>query len=269
MRANPQLAAAQVSDFQTLITVMTAAKSVDEGLDALIRSAALIGMRRVSPVSNLNWPAVGSAESNVQTELELLEKCGWAHENLALALAKRDKGQPRTSTCGAHARFKHLPFVSFFSDPSPDPKSAPLKVNTAVYLGLGLTGALVVPVRMARGRIGLVSWFGDKTQEEFDELLERHGPDLLVLAHYFFALIPGTENSILVPEDFATLSVREAECLSHAALGQLDREISSSLGISLDTVRFHIENAKHKLGGRTKGHTIALASQLGLIEVGR
>lgn len=50
----------------------------------------------------------------------------------------------------------------------------------------------------------------------------------------------------------ALLSPRETQCLHWAALGKTDNEIGTILTISPRTARFHIENAKKKLGVATR-----------------
>jgi DNA-binding CsgD family transcriptional regulator len=57
------------------------------------------------------------------------------------------------------------------------------------------------------------------------------------------------------------LTEREAECLHLVAQGKTDAEIGESLGISPRTVRFHVGNAKTKLGVTTRIQ--AVAKQLG------
>jgi DNA-binding CsgD family transcriptional regulator len=55
------------------------------------------------------------------------------------------------------------------------------------------------------------------------------------------------------------LSPREVECLSWAAAGKTDAEIGRILAISPRTTRFHIENAKKKLGVATRVQAVAEA----------
>ena len=55
------------------------------------------------------------------------------------------------------------------------------------------------------------------------------------------------------------LTEREAECLRWLSVGKSDSEISIILGISPRTVRFHIDNAKVKLGAATRIQAVAKA----------
>ena len=56
-----------------------------------------------------------------------------------------------------------------------------------------------------------------------------------------------------------SLTDREAECLRWLSVGKSDSEISIILGISPRTVRFHIDNAKVKLGAATRIQAVAKA----------
>lgn len=58
------------------------------------------------------------------------------------------------------------------------------------------------------------------------------------------------------------LSPREVECLRWAAAGKTDTEIGVILSISARTTRFHIENAKKKLGVATRIQAVAEALRL-------
>jgi LuxR family quorum sensing-dependent transcriptional regulator len=58
------------------------------------------------------------------------------------------------------------------------------------------------------------------------------------------------------------LSRREAECLRWAAAGKTDNEIGAILSISPRTARFHIENAKKKLGVSTRIQAVTEALRL-------
>jgi len=56
------------------------------------------------------------------------------------------------------------------------------------------------------------------------------------------------------------------EVLRLVALGLANGEIASQLGISPETVRNHVRNARDKLGAQTKAHAVALAFQRRLFE---
>ena len=56
-----------------------------------------------------------------------------------------------------------------------------------------------------------------------------------------------------------SLTDREIECLRWVALGKTDGEIATIIGIGKRTARFHVENAKKKLGVATRVQAVAEA----------
>jgi LuxR family quorum sensing-dependent transcriptional regulator len=61
------------------------------------------------------------------------------------------------------------------------------------------------------------------------------------------------------------LTPREAECLRWAGHGLTDPEVADLLGISRRTVGVHVENARRKLGARTRLAAFSRAQELGLL----
>lgn len=61
------------------------------------------------------------------------------------------------------------------------------------------------------------------------------------------------------PEDDATpsLTPRERDCLAFVAEGKSDWEISVILAVSQSTVKFHVDNARRKLGAVNRAHAVA------------
>lgn len=62
-----------------------------------------------------------------------------------------------------------------------------------------------------------------------------------------------------------SLTEREIECLKWSAEGKTYEDIGMLLGISARTVRFFLENARHKLGSVNTTHAVAAAMLRGLI----
>lgn len=58
-------------------------------------------------------------------------------------------------------------------------------------------------------------------------------------------------------DDLPELSARERDCLAHLADGRQDRDIAGLMGIAETTVRFHIDNARKKLGARNRAQAVA------------
>lgn len=60
-----------------------------------------------------------------------------------------------------------------------------------------------------------------------------------------------------IKDDLPALTDRERDCLAFVADGRRDREIAERLGISETTVRFHIDNARKKLGAKNRVQAVA------------
>jgi DNA-binding CsgD family transcriptional regulator len=97
---------------------------------------------------------------------------------------------------------------------------------------------------------------------------ERHIDPEAVLAVQTAGLIL-TERLVDFSEglkdDLPELSPRERDCLAYAANGKRDREIAVLLGISDATVRFHIDNARKKLGAANRTQAVAQLVNRGLL----
>ena len=61
------------------------------------------------------------------------------------------------------------------------------------------------------------------------------------------------------------LTKREHEVLTGLASGARNKEIAAELGVSLRTVRFHVENIYQKLDVQTRTQAARAAIELGLV----
>lgn len=106
-----------------------------------------------------------------------------------------------------------------------------------------------VPSHGANGRLGWISF----TAEEIDMgPVERQGIALAGLAlHDRLRVLAGAIDAPV------SLSDRERDCIGFVAQGKSDWEISVILSISQSTVHTHVENAKRKLGARTRAQAVA------------
>ncbi|WP_438754527.1 helix-turn-helix transcriptional regulator [Pararhizobium sp. O133] len=68
-----------------------------------------------------------------------------------------------------------------------------------------------------------------------------------------------------IKDDCPHLSDRERDCLAFLADGRRDREIADLLGITETTVRFHVDNARKKLGARNRTQAIARVANLRIL----
>ena len=65
--------------------------------------------------------------------------------------------------------------------------------------------------------------------------------------------------------DLPKLTTREIECLQWAAAGKSDSDIATLVGIKPATAHFHVEQAKRKLGVRTRVEAVAVGVLHGVI----
>ena len=66
-------------------------------------------------------------------------------------------------------------------------------------------------------------------------------------------------------DDLPALTGRERDCLAFVADGRTDWQIAALLGISEPTVRFHLNNARRKLGAVNRAQAVARFAGRGLI----
>lgn len=95
----------------------------------------------------------------------------------------------------------------------------------------------------------------------------HHEPRVQLFATYFLSVaqqvfLPSYPQTDQTPP---SLTRRERDCLTWAAVGKSSWEIGRVLGISEATVNFHLGNAAVKLGVRGRVRAIAQATRLGFI----
>jgi DNA-binding CsgD family transcriptional regulator len=71
------------------------------------------------------------------------------------------------------------------------------------------------------------------------------------------SLVRGAWKPVLTP--------RERECIAYVADGRSDWDIADVMSISETTVVTHIQNAKRKLGSRTRAQAVAQCYLKGLL----
>jgi DNA-binding CsgD family transcriptional regulator len=125
------------------------------------------------------------------------------------------------------------------------------------YVGdtLGVTDGWTFPITRDGVREGIVMIAGSKP--DMSPVLRSM---LHLLAHLAFqkseTLSDGGKG------ESRTLTAREVECLRWVSVGKTDAEIAVILSIKPRTARFHIENAKRKLGVATRVQAVAEAMRL-------
>lgn len=68
-----------------------------------------------------------------------------------------------------------------------------------------------------------------------------------------------------LPPDPVRLTQRERDCLAFVADGKGDLEIAAIMNISAATVRFHVDNARRKLGATNRAQAVARMASLRMI----
>jgi DNA-binding CsgD family transcriptional regulator len=126
----------------------------------------------------------------------------------------------------------------------------------------GYIEGLCVPMRAADGSLGVVSLTGDRprfTDEEFR--------DLVAIASLVFRRAERIERSDSRAQIAPILTLREIEILPFLVHGHSDREIASLNGITEATVRFHLKNARIKIGAVSRTHLAAKVVALGFVSL--
>lgn len=71
-------------------------------------------------------------------------------------------------------------------------------------------------------------------------------------------VFPYIDVRSLYENPLTTLTPRELEVLSDLASGRTNKQIARDLGVSLNTVKFHVRNLFQKLGVNSRGQAIAM-----------
>jgi DNA-binding CsgD family transcriptional regulator len=131
------------------------------------------------------------------------------------------------------------------------------------HYGRYVAGGIAVPVHLASGRTGYVSWCS--RSGDVAELAQLNLATLFLVSHTFIDHAKWLHEE--AAESAAHLTSRERQCLTWAARGKSEGEIAAILRRSRDTVHFHIRNAMLKLDARNRTHAVAIACTRGLIRL--
>lgn len=118
---------------------------------------------------------------------------------------------------------------------------------------------LIVPMSGPHGYHGIVVFVGPS--EDFSDEDRARLHLLAIYAHCRMLDLFGRLQSPAGPQ----LSQREVEVLRHSRAGMADGAMARQLGISARTVRFHFENARRKLGVKTRSEALVKAVGLHLL----
>jgi DNA-binding CsgD family transcriptional regulator len=135
----------------------------------------------------------------------------------------------------------------------------------AIAHGVGRQG-YSIPIRGPNGQFALFTINHDADDATWATFAQRHGPDLILIAHYFNSKALEFEPG-RTPPPAQALSPREVDALTLLALGHSRAQAANALSISEHTLRAYIESARLKLGAANTTHAVARAISRGLIIV--
>ena len=187
------------------------------------------------------------------------EKAWWRNSRIAL-------DSPITSAC----RFESEPFwVNHEGFRTRIPNRYLDAIDLDNFATRAMTkAAIVIPVHMAFGQIGAVSFNPlDTSITDLTDAYVKYGDLFGIYARTFIAGYVHVMGSLQALPPGSRLSKREVECLRWAAIGKTDIEISMIMSRSRATVRFHIHNASTKLNAVNRSQTVFKAAQLGYISL--
>ncbi|BAB52313.1 helix-turn-helix transcriptional regulator [Mesorhizobium japonicum] len=126
----------------------------------------------------------------------------------------------------------------------------------------GLKSGVTVPLHGPAGSFTIMSF-----AQPWDREFQNRTVTYLQLAalHFHVRVTKGTSSNAL--KQVQDLSLREKECILWIARGKSSWEIGKILGISGNTVNFHLKNAMRKLDTASRTVAAIKATSLGIVEV--
>lgn len=126
----------------------------------------------------------------------------------------------------------------------------------------GIASGVMVPIRGGFGRTALLALASDRP-DAADIAVRDVAYAATAVAYVHINLLRLSKRAIGAAG--ISLSPREQTCLIWASLGKTKAEAAQMLGISEKTVRFHIDNAREKLGATNTVHAVRIAAERGLL----
>ncbi|CDX38753.1 LuxR family transcriptional regulator [Mesorhizobium sp. SOD10] len=120
----------------------------------------------------------------------------------------------------------------------------------------GIRCGLTIPILDKRGNVAAMSFAADGLSPALLRVSERYQEAFRFMATCFHICVRRKLSADRVVNG-VQLTPREYECLEWAAQGKSARDIASIVGIRRRTASFHLENARKKLGLRTRMQAVA------------
>ncbi|WP_421950826.1 LuxR family transcriptional regulator [Pelagibacterium sp.] len=119
----------------------------------------------------------------------------------------------------------------------------------------GIVSGLTIPIHDRRGNFAALTFAADEGDPASLRVVERYDQALQLMATCFHTVARAKTAGPII--DGVKLTPREHQCLQWAACGKSARDIGTILGIKRRTASFHLDNAKAKLGVRTRAQAVA------------
>jgi DNA-binding CsgD family transcriptional regulator len=129
--------------------------------------------------------------------------------------------------------------------------------------GVGRQG-LTFPLHGLHGETAIFSVTASFSTAEWHDFKRARLREMRIIADFFHQRVLGESMDASAAEP-PPLTEREAEVLKWCAEGKTSEDIATLLGISPRTVRFFLDNARHKLGSLNTTHAVAAAMLRGII----
>ncbi len=127
--------------------------------------------------------------------------------------------------------------------------------------GVGRNG-LSIPVRNRKNTHSVVSFSNDSTKDNW----ENFKSESMVFLQQLCALIDSAAGiEAALPKNPVQLSLREEQCLVWAARGKTYQEVADILGLSVGSVKTHLDTSRHKLHCINLTHAVGVAVATGVI----
>jgi DNA-binding CsgD family transcriptional regulator len=127
-----------------------------------------------------------------------------------------------------------------------------------------IRNGFTIPIHGQGCESATMSLVGEERHKDFRDQINEYRHELHIIAIYYHQRIK--EIYLGSRENKTSLTNRERECLAWSSVGMTYADIASVLSISRNTVIFHIQNAKRKLGVKSINHAVAKAIQASIIE---
>ncbi len=141
------------------------------------------------------------------------------------------------------------------------PRNDPGRQVFAAAVRYGFAEGMVIPFRNGEGEIGMVTMGGDRPKLNVDE-----ATFLTAIASTTFFMAESLQLATSNASQRGTFTPRELDCIVLLGSGLTGAEIAKALGISRETVVSHMENARRKVGARSRAHLISIAMRYRRLE---